>query len=116
MSNCRIRFFDNQKASSDQNITISTIIFLDINSSSKATFMIEVGRKLGGMLPTIPKDGYTFDGWYTSSTGGTKVNSETVVTNTLNLYPRWKEITATSVKLNKTKLDLEKDKSATLQL
>ena len=44
-----------------------------------------------GTLPTPTRDGYTFQGWYTAKTGGTKVTSSTVVTSTSNhtLYARW---------------------------
>lgn len=44
-----------------------------------------------GTIPTPSKPGYTFDGWYTALSGGTKVTSSTIVTNTSNhtLYARW---------------------------
>lgn len=44
-----------------------------------------------GTLPTPTRTGYTFDGWYTSATGGTKVTSSTTVTATSNqtLYAHW---------------------------
>lgn len=44
-----------------------------------------------GNLPTPTRAGYTFDGWYTSATGGTKVTASTKVTATSNhtLYAHW---------------------------
>ncbi len=44
-----------------------------------------------GTIPTPSKPGYTFDGWYTALSGGTKVTSSTIVTNISNhtLYARW---------------------------
>ena len=50
-----------------------------------------------GQLDTPTKTGYTFNGWYTSLTGGTKVESTTKVTNTNNhtLYARWTANTPT---------------------
>lgn len=111
IKNCRVRFFDNQKKSSDQNINISGIKLLDIDANKSMSYMVTVGHKLGSSLPSIPKDGYVFDGWYTASSGGTKVNAETVVTNSLNLYPRWKEIT---ISLSKTQLNIVKGNSETL--
>ena len=44
-----------------------------------------------GTIPTPSKPGYTFDGWYTALSGGTKVTSSTIVTNASNhtLYARW---------------------------
>ena len=48
-----------------------------------------------GDLPTPLREGYTFDGWYTASSGGTKVESSTKVTITSNqtLYAQWTENT-----------------------
>ena len=42
-------------------------------------------------LPTPTRKGYTFDGWYTQKTGGTKVTSDTTVTTAANhtLYAHW---------------------------
>ncbi len=48
-------------------------------------------RNTYGTLPASTRAGYTFDGWYTSATGGTKVTSSTKVTATSNhtLYAHW---------------------------
>ena len=45
-----------------------------------------------GDLPTPTYSGYTFEGWYTSQTGGTRITSETPVTITQDqeLYAQWK--------------------------
>lgn len=47
--------------------------------------------KTYGALPVPQKDGYTFDGWYTSTSGGTQVTSSTIVRLTRNqtLYAHW---------------------------
>ena len=44
-----------------------------------------------GTLPTPTKSGYTFGGWYTSISGGTKVTASTKVNKTSNhtLYAHW---------------------------
>jgi uncharacterized repeat protein (TIGR02543 family) len=44
-----------------------------------------------GTLPTPTRPGYTFEGWYTSATGGTMVESTTKVSITAaqTLYARW---------------------------
>ena len=44
-----------------------------------------------GTLPTPTRTGYTFNGWYTSTTGGVKVDSTTVLTENANkvIYARW---------------------------
>lgn len=47
-----------------------------------------------GTLPETTKNGYTFLGWYTENTGGTKVESTTIMQRLENhsLYARWQEI------------------------
>lgn len=42
-------------------------------------------------LPTPTRTGYTFNGWYTAATGGTKVTADTTVTAAANhtLYAQW---------------------------
>lgn len=44
-----------------------------------------------GTLPTPTRTGYTFDGWYTATSGGSKVTSSTTVTTASNhtLYAHW---------------------------
>ncbi len=61
-----------------------------------------IGVTYGGIygnLPTPTRDGYTFDGWYTASTGGSKITSSSKVTITANqtLYAHW---TLTEYKIN----------------
>ena len=52
-----------------------------------------------GDLPTPTREGYTFDGWYTSNSGGSKVTRSTEVTETTphTLYARW---TANQITVN----------------
>lgn len=47
--------------------------------------------KLYGTLPTAKRKGYTFKGWYTKKSGGTKVTDKTLVNLKGNqtLYARW---------------------------
>lgn len=47
-----------------------------------------------GTLPVPERAGYTFLGWYTKKTGGSKITSSTKVTNkkTKTLYAHWKKI------------------------
>ena len=46
------------------------------------------GSKLG-TLPTCSRTGYTFLGWYTASSGGTKISSDTKITGTVTYYAQW---------------------------
>ncbi len=66
-----------------------------------------------GDLPTPTRTGYTFNGWYTSATGGTQVTAETKVTVagrhtlyahwTLNSYTAsWSSSTGTSITVKRT--------------
>lgn len=47
----------------------------------------------GGKLPSLPmptySGSYSFDGWYSSKTGGTKITTDTVFTEDTVLYARW---------------------------
>ncbi|MBR1591901.1 MAG: InlB B-repeat-containing protein [Ruminococcus sp.] len=47
-----------------------------------------------GSLPVAQKDGYTFDGWFTSPDGGTEINDSSKVTIAGNhtLYAHWTEV------------------------
>jgi uncharacterized repeat protein (TIGR02543 family) len=44
-----------------------------------------------GALPTVTRDGYKFDGWYTAASGGTKVEGTTKVSiqSAHQLFARW---------------------------
>ena len=43
-------------------------------------------------LPTTSFNGYEFDGWYSSKTGGTKISVDTVPTENTTYYAHWKVI------------------------
>ncbi len=59
-------------------------------SCSTATKSVKYSASYG-TLPTPTRSGYTFNGWYTSASGGTKVTTSTMVTATGNhtLYAHW---------------------------
>ena len=59
------------------------------DGSSVDAISIRVGQ-LVGELPTLKREGYTFDGWWTALSGGTQVTASTVVTGSQTLYARWK--------------------------
>ncbi|MDR0883209.1 MAG: InlB B-repeat-containing protein [Oscillospiraceae bacterium] len=42
-----------------------------------------------GTLPSSTRTGYTFKGWYTAKTGGTKINKDTKVTKNITYYAQW---------------------------
>mgnify|MGYP002550839691 CR=1 FL=1 len=66
----------------------------------------------GGTYSILPasdptRTGYTFDGWYTAETGGTKVTTNTKVTATADhtLYAHWTPIPAEPIKIFDDLLD-----------
>lgn len=58
--------------------------------AASRTKKVTAGEKYGA-LPTLTRSGYTFKGWYTAKTGGTRVLSTTTVNLTGNqtLYAQW---------------------------
>ena len=50
-----------------------------------------------GMLPSVSRAGYNFNGWFTAISGGSKIESSTVCTLTTNhtLYAQWSPINYT---------------------
>ena len=60
-----------------------------------------VYNEIYGSLPTTIRDGYTFEGWYTAKTGGTKVIAETIVSidGDHTLYAQWEQIPLSNVKV-----------------
>ena len=52
---------------------------------------VNAGGKISP-LPSAPnRSGYTFQGWYTSSSGGTQFTTNSTVTSNITLYARWTE-------------------------
>lgn len=41
-------------------------------------------------IPDPSRDGYIFDGWYTSPTGGTKLTGDIVFKGPMEAYAHWK--------------------------
>ena len=72
-----------------------TIAF-DANGGSCATSTktIDCGDAIG-TLPTPTRTYYTFDGWYTASSSGTKVSESTTFAAATTLYAQWTRNTCT---------------------
>lgn len=58
------------------------------STSSPSSITKEYNTALG-TLPTCTRTGYTFLGWYTASSGGTKISTTTVVTKDITYYAQW---------------------------
>lgn len=71
----------------------NTVIFDTnaINSTITPNSKLVVNGLTYGELPTPSRNGYSFDGWYTASKGGTKITSNSIVSATENhtLYAHW---------------------------
>ena len=48
--------------------------------------------KTVGTLPTATRGKFRFDGWFTASSGGTKVTSSTVIAKSVTFYAHWTRI------------------------
>ena len=70
----------------------SYLVTFDPNGGrvSPASTAVTIGKKYGP-LPTPNRTGYSFDGWYTKETGGTKVTETTTVGENppTKLYAHW---------------------------
>ena len=57
-------------------------------SCGTATTSVTSGNAIGS-LPEATKSGFTFDGWYTASSGGTKISSSTTVTGNVTYFAQF---------------------------
>ena len=66
------------------------IITFDPNGGSVTpTFDFTGGSGNLSSLPTPTRSSYTFNGWYTAASGGTKVETSTVFSEDTTIYARW---------------------------
>lgn len=65
-------------------------ITLDANGGTPATESLTTNENATlDYLPTPTRSGYTFKGWYTTSTGGTKVTTSYIFESQTTLYAQW---------------------------
>ena len=71
-------------------IQLYTITF-DANDGTvtPSSAITDVDGKLANLPADPTRDGYTFDGWYTDATGGTKVTIDTEFTKNTTVYAHW---------------------------
>ena len=66
------------------------------NLSGKRTATTDTnGRLSQSQLPTPTRDGYTFEGWFTTAEGGTKITTSTVFTQNTTVFAHWKSTAQT---------------------
>ncbi|SDB19725.1 InlB B-repeat-containing protein [Eubacterium oxidoreducens] len=90
-------------------ITASYHITFQANdsTSAKATLSfttLTVGYdKALSKLPTAKRSGYTFDGWYTKKSGGSKVSITTKITEDTTYYAHWTKVNVAKTKVKSIK-------------
>ena len=66
------------------------IISFDVETGGPGGILIYRGYgETLGALPTPTRAGYTFDGWWTAASGGTRVSAWTIVTGHVTYYAQW---------------------------
>ena len=58
------------------------------SSASPGSITKSYGSQLG-TLPTTSRTGYTFNGWYTAKSGGSKISTSTKITGNVTYYAQW---------------------------
>lgn len=85
-----MRFCENIVPSSENVAQYHTVTF-EYNYSGGGTYRtvtVEHGKTVTS--PTSPtRSGYTFSGWYTAASGGSKFDFSTAITSDLTLYAHW---------------------------
>ena len=89
-------------STSSQTLSVRFTLNLDANGgscsvSSLVAYYYCSLTNVGNSLPTATQSGYTFSGWYTERTGGTRIYDSTPLTytTTTTLYAHWTENTPT---------------------
>jgi len=61
------------------------------SAPNPASRQLKVGDRIG-TLPTVTRSGYTFDGWYTAASGGTKLTADHSYSGSYTtVYAQWKK-------------------------
>ena len=89
-----VRFFNDVQIPNPYDIRISSIHLYKCDDCTLSSSKTVTYSGTYSTLPSPKRNGYVFQGWYTSATGGTKIEESTPVTVTGNqtLYAQWKEI------------------------
>lgn len=69
--------------------TEKVTLTLNPNYDGATALEYEIDKNSTFNLPTLKREGYVLDGWYTAATGGTKWTSSTPVTADTTLYAHW---------------------------
>ena len=58
-------------------------------TASKSSLSISKGGTMGNNIPSATRNGYSFNGWYTAKSGGTKYSGNTKINSNTTLYAQW---------------------------
>ena len=59
-------------------------------TKENVSYVLDYGTEISGYLPgSVTMTGYTFQGWYNATSGGTKYESTATITGNLTLYAQW---------------------------
>ena len=59
-------------------------------TSSEESRTVEAYTAIG-TLPTVNREEYYFDGWFTESTGGKKITDYSIITDDITIYAQWEK-------------------------
>ena len=79
-----------------------TVTFNPNGGSVQTKSKVVGGGETLSTFPTPTRSGYTFEGWYTQASGGSKVSGSLKVTKNMTLYAHWKQIDQTPSKYTVT--------------
>lgn len=86
----------------DQTPSKYTVTFHPNGGSVQTKSRVVGSGETLGIFPTPTRSGYTFEGWYTQASGGSKVSGSLKVTKNMTLYAHWKQIDQTPSKYTVT--------------
>ncbi len=75
------------------------------SANESVTLYAQYANPLVGSLPIPTRSGYSFDGWYTSATGGTKITDSTKVTANITIYAHWTKNSETKAVVKDVKIN-----------
>lgn len=70
------------------------VVTFNGNGGSNSTKNVSYGSQIG-TLPSPSREGYSFKGWYTATSGGTKISASTTVTDNVTYYAQWNALVYT---------------------
>lgn len=73
-----------------------TFLLAGVSGSAYEAYVDEDG-KLPYLPSSVDKPGYRFEGWYTSQTGGTKIDSNRVFSHDTTVYAHWSPLSSAIV-------------------